>query len=146
MVFFRLHGESNVRVFIIYKLEKFQSILFVVEWAKGVMHISAVEINCRTIVLLEPHSFMVAREKISKYWCQWRAQVSFDVESLFTNIPLLESIELAVDYILTGNPNIRLSKGNLKELFLIATAQTHFLFQGNYYDQIDGVAMGYTCS
>ena len=88
---------------------------------------------------------MVAREKISKYWCQWRAQVSFDVESLFTNIPLLETIELAVDYILTGNPNIRLSKGNLKELFLIATAQTHFLFQGNY-DQIDGVAMGYTCS
>ena len=68
--------------------------------------------------------------------------VSFDVESLFTNIPLLESIELVVDYILTGNPNIGLSKDNLKELFLIATAQTHFLFQGNYYDQIDGVAMG----
>ena len=68
--------------------------------------------------------------------------VSFDVESLFTNIPLLESIELAVDYILTENPNIKLSKDNLKELFLIATAQTHFLFQGNYYDQIDGVAMG----
>ena len=32
--------------------------------------------------------------------------VSFDVESLFTNIPLLESIELAVDYILSGNPTI----------------------------------------
>ena len=29
----------------------------------------------------------------------------------------------------------------LKELFLVSTAQTHFLFQGNYYDQIDGVAM-----
>ena len=67
---------------------------------------------------------------------------SFDVESLFTNIPLLESVELAVDYILTGNPNIRLSKDNLEELFLIATAQTHLLFQGNYYGQIDGVAMG----
>jgi len=68
--------------------------------------------------------------------------VSFDVESLFTNIPLLESIELAVDYILSGNPNIKLSKDSLKELFLVATAQTHFLFQGNYYDQKDGVAMG----
>ena len=65
---------------------------------------------------------------------------SFDVQSLFTNIPLLESIELAVDYILTGNPNIRLSKDNLKELFLIATAQTHLLFHD--YGQIDGVAMG----
>ena len=30
--------------------------------------------------------------------------VSFDVESLFTNILLLESIELAVDYILSGKP------------------------------------------
>ena len=68
--------------------------------------------------------------------------VSFDIESLFTNIPLLQSIEIAVDYILTGNLNIKLSKDNLKELFLIATAQTHFLFQGNYYDQIDGVATG----
>ena len=61
--------------------------------------------------------------------------VSFDIESLFTNIPLLQSIEIAVDYILMGNLNIKLSKDNLKELFLIATAQTHFLFQGNYYDQ-----------
>ena len=45
-----------------------------------------------------------------------------------------------MDYILTGNPNIRLSKDNLKELFLIATAQTHLLFHD--YGQIDGVAMG----
>jgi len=40
--------------------------------------------------------------------------VSFDVESLFTNIPLLETIELAVDYILSGNPNIKLSKDSLR--------------------------------
>ena len=61
--------------------------------------------------------------------------VSFDVESLFTNIPLLESIELAVGYILSRNPNIKLSKNSLKELALVATAQTHFLFQANCYDQ-----------
>ena len=62
--------------------------------------------------------------------------------SLFTNIPLLESINLSVDYILSNNPNIKLSKDNLKELFLVASARTHFLFLGNYYDQIDGVATG----
>ena len=28
------------------------------------------------------------------------------------------------------------------KLFLFATAETHFLFDGFYYDQIDGVAMG----
>ena len=69
--------------------------------------------------------------------------VSFDVESLFTNFPLLESMELVVGYILSGIPNIKLSKTSLKELGLVATAQTHSLFQGNYYDQIDGVAMGF---
>jgi len=28
------------------------------------------------------------------------------------------------------------------DLFSFATAETHFLFKGVFYDQIDGVAMG----
>ena len=36
--------------------------------------------------------------------------VSFDVESLFTNIPLKECIDLAVNYISEGNPDIKLKK------------------------------------
>ena len=43
--------------------------------------------------------------------------VTFDVESLFTNILLSESIDLAVDYIFSGIPDIKLSKDNLRELF-----------------------------
>ena len=27
-------------------------------------------------------------------------------------------------------------------LFTVATAQTHFLFNGFFYDQVDGIAMG----
>ena len=68
--------------------------------------------------------------------------VSFDVESLFTNIPLGECIDLAVNYISKGNPDLKLSEPELRSLFTIATAQTHFLFNGSFYDQIDGVAMG----
>ena len=68
--------------------------------------------------------------------------VSFDVESLFTNIPLGECIDLAVNYISEGNPDLKLSKSELRSLLTIATAQTHFLFNGSFYDQIDGVAMG----
>ena len=30
----------------------------------------------------------------------------------------------------------------IKKLFFIATSQTHFLFDGSFYDQIDSVAMG----
>ena len=34
------------------------------------------------------------------------------------------------------------SKTELKRLFELATSGTHFLFQGAFYDQTDGVAMG----
>ena len=67
--------------------------------------------------------------------------VSFDVESLFTNIPLDESIQLAIDYIIS-NTNTKLTTKELGDLFYIATSQSHFSFKGCYYDQTDGVAMG----
>ena len=38
--------------------------------------------------------------------------------------------------------NLKLSKTELKELFNFATSHTHFLFNGCFYDQVDGVAMG----
>ena len=37
-----------------------------------------------------------------------KLMVSFDVESLFNNIPLEECIDLAVNYISEGNPEIKL--------------------------------------
>ena len=68
--------------------------------------------------------------------------VSFDVESFFTNIPLDECIDLAVRYIKEDNTDIKLSAIELKTLLRFATAQTHFLFRGSFYDQVDGVSMG----
>ena len=68
--------------------------------------------------------------------------VSSDVNSLFTNIPLKETIKLAVDLIKTSYPNLKISSDNLTKLFKFATCETHFLFNGKFYDQIDGVAMG----
>ena len=35
-----------------------------------------------------------------------------------------------------------LTQNELKELFVIATSQSHFIFNGSVYEQIDGVAMG----
>ena len=67
--------------------------------------------------------------------------VSFDVESLFTNIPLEKCIDLAVNYISEGNPDLKLTESELRSLFTAVTTQTHFLFNGTFYDQIDGVAM-----
>lgn len=64
------------------------------------------------------------------------------MESLFTNIPLEECIDLVVKYVSEGNPDLKLIPPDLKRLFTFATAETHFLFKGSFYDQIDGVAMG----
>ena len=61
---------------------------------------------------------------------------------MFTSIPLNETIDLAVKLIFDNNPNIKITKKDLKKLFEFATSGTHILFDGNYYDQIDGVAMG----
>ena len=68
--------------------------------------------------------------------------ISYDIQSLFCNIPLLETIDLAVDLIHANNINFPINKTELKQLFLFATSETHFLFNGSYFDQIDGVSMG----
>ena len=41
--------------------------------------------------------------------------VSFDVTSLFTNIPLQETLEIAVELIFEKNPHLKISKSDLKD-------------------------------
>ena len=55
--------------------------------------------------------------------------VSYNVAGLFTNIPLQETIDIAV--------NIKISKPGLNTLFLFVTSETHILFSNRYYDQIE---------
>ena len=69
--------------------------------------------------------------------------VSFDNESFFPNIPLAETINLAVDAIVKSNPNLKISEKKLKTLFEFAIKGTHFSFDGDLYDQNDSIAMGY---
>ena len=68
--------------------------------------------------------------------------ISYNVCNLFPNIFLKETIKLAVNLILDTCPEIKPTKKQLTKLFEFATSGTHFLFNGNYYNQIDGVAMG----
>ena len=53
-----------------------------------------------------------------------------------------DTINIAVDLILENNPGIENTKKDLTKLFEFATKYTHFSFNGNIFDQIDGVAMG----
>ncbi len=70
--------------------------------------------------------------------------VSFDVESLFTNIPTQETINIILDRAYKDNATeyYGLKRETLENLLIICTQQSHFQFNGKYYDQTDGVAMG----
>ena len=69
---------------------------------------------------------------------------SLDVDSLFTNIPLDETINLCVDLLCpTDNSTINgIPKGHFRKLLELYTSESFFMFNGSYYKQIDGVAMG----
>ena len=60
----------------------------------------------------------------------------------FVHIPLPETIDIAIYIIFNHNPNLNITKKELTKFFLFATSQTHFLFNGKFYNQIDGIAMG----
>ena len=68
--------------------------------------------------------------------------VSYDVCSLFTSIPLAETIDITVNLLFEKIPGFKISKSDLRKLLQFATSGTHFMFEGKFYDQIDGVAMG----
>ena len=63
--------------------------------------------------------------------------VSYDVCSLFTSIPLQETIQIAVELIFQNNLELKVTKRELKQLFNFATPGTHFIFKGSFYDQVD---------
>ena len=61
---------------------------------------------------------------------------------MFAGIPLNETIDLAVKLIFDNKPNIKITRKDLKKLFEFATSGKNILFDGNYYDQTDGIAVG----
>ena len=81
-------------------------------------------------------------EEIKKVSATNRFLISYDVCSLFTSIPLKETIDIAVNLLFEHNPGLNITKAELKKLFEFATSGTYFLFQGTFYNQIDGATMG----
>ena len=68
---------------------------------------------------------------------------SLDVDSLFTNIALEETIGMCTNELFKESEIVKgLSKSEFKELLSPATKDSHFIFDGTLYKQIDGLAMG----
>ena len=68
---------------------------------------------------------------------------SLDVDSLFTNIPLEETIDICANTFFENMEKIEvLSKTEFKELLPLATKESYFIFNRKLYEQVDGVVMG----
>ena len=68
---------------------------------------------------------------------------SFDIDSLFTNVPLDETIDIAVNKLFGRKKKYEgFSKEQFRTLLTLAVKNSFFLFNGTYYEQLDGVAMG----
>ena len=69
--------------------------------------------------------------------------VSFDVASLFTNVPLEETIEIILKRIYINKEiTTDMPKQEMKELLILFTKNVHFTFNNETYIQVDGVEMG----
>ena len=53
---------------------------------------------------------------------------------------------VAINLIFNHNPNLNITRKELKKLFLFTTSQTHFIFNSKFDNQIDGVAIYFILS
>ena len=98
---------------------------------------SDISINNYTI----KNSFHFAREVVNQDPTQFMA--SLDIKALFTSIPLEETIQISADELYAETDTVsNLSKDEFVDLLTLATKESCFLFDSQYYTQIDGVAMG----
>ena len=67
---------------------------------------------------------------------------SFDISSLFTNVPLDETIEICADALYRGHLDCPpIPEDTFRAMMLIATRGVDFSFSNQMYKQLDGVAM-----
>ena len=70
--------------------------------------------------------------------------VSYDVSALFTNVPLKETINIIVDKAFTDDwfnrtYSLNLQRQDLMKLLEVSTSNQLFQFNGQFYEQTDGV-------
>ena len=87
------------------------------------------------------NSFEFAKEVIEQDSALYMA--SLDVKSLFTNIPLEETINISCDSLFSNEAKINnFNRNDFEKLFRMALQKNFFNFDGKIYNRTDGVAMG----
>ena len=68
---------------------------------------------------------------------------TLDIDSLFTNIPLEETIEICANNLFKNSDIVHgLEKSEFKDLLSLATKESYFIFNNILYKETDGVVMG----
>jgi hypothetical protein len=68
--------------------------------------------------------------------------VSFDVKSLFTSIPLELAIESVKESLANYSDELPIPKEEVIDLLILCLQSTFFQYDGNFYQQLHGTAMG----
>ena len=110
---------------------------------------------CQTFPLLNPlthndHTVKDSFEAVNRIhnippelFDQGYRYVSFDVTSLFTNVPLNKTVDVILKRVYKDKLiKTNLRKSTLKKLLLDACKKTAFSFNNTIYEQKDGVSMG----
>ena len=68
---------------------------------------------------------------------------SFDVESLFTNIPLQETVDICMNSLFSSASEVLgITSKYFRMLIELAVTNSYFIFNDKFYRQIEGVGMG----
>ena len=85
------------------------------------------------------HGLFSFAAKVSSF-CPDHFMASLDIESLFTNIPLNEVIDICIDDLFCDTNTIQnLDRNDMRELLNLAAYESFFIFDQVMYRQIDGV-------
>ena len=68
--------------------------------------------------------------------------VSFDVKSLYTNVPVEEAIKIALKELYSSDKVMEIPRSAMKSLLRLTVTNVHFKFNNMWYTQSDALAMG----
>ena len=70
----------------------------------------------------------------------------FDIESLYTNIPVKETIDIIVDSLYSNDRFRNLNRNEFRKLLITIAEDNFIIFNNKFFKQIEGLAMGNSIS
>ena len=115
-------GSAPARIYGTPKMHKFSSSYSFPKLRPIVSSIGTFNYNlgfflCDLFLPLVPNDYTLVPNDYTRKQCL----VSYNVTTLLTNIPLQETIGIAVNLIFYHNPNLNIARKELKKCFLFAT-------------------------